>query len=197
MTKKQVEFGASSVAISIEMIKDDIALRSAKLKEKNLVTVIYVKWYRRMKSIFMFFVRIHRNFSKNDFYMKTVGALVLSLRGKRKDFKTVLFTNYLSLQDEEFIVDLYKDVLKREVDLQSFTSMMAALKSSVESRIDIGYDLNLSNEVTLTKMYIEGVYHRKVVLDIKRNLMHWFSGPVSLLTRIKNRLLKFVRRKQQ
>lgn len=197
MTKEQIASDDISMEVSFENIKNEIIYKSRELKEIDSVQVIYSKCYRVMKSVFDYFIRIHRSLSKNQFYRKSLGALVLFLRSKRSDFQTVRFSTYLTIQDEVFIEGLYKDVLKREVDPQSFVSMMSALQSSVDARIDIGYDLNHSHEATLSKMYIQGVYMKKVVLDLRRDVQRKFSKPASFLLKVKNRLLRTARRNHQ
>lgn len=193
MTKEQNDFEEVTIQVLFERIKKEIALESVGLKEIDFLTKCYSKWYGVFMSIYRFLIRVHKKFSSHNIYMKSFGAMVLYLRAKNSAFQVVRFSDFLLLKDEAFIATLYKVVLKREVDLQSFSSMMAALQSSADSRVDIGYDLNLSAEASLTKVYIRGVYGKKVRLDFKRDFHRWFNKPATFLIRLKNRLLRIVR----
>jgi hypothetical protein len=186
----------SMADLQVERIRNEITQRANQLKLTDPSSVLYSKWYRLNMRIVSFFIRLHNRLSKNEVYMKSIGAWVLYFRSKRSDYRTVRFFSYLPMQNEKFIESLYNDVLNREVDLLSFESMMAALKSSPDSKIDIGYDLNLSAEASLSKTYIQGVYIKKVMLDAKRCFVRWFHKPVTLFFRIKNRLYRMFRRDQ-
>lgn len=178
----------------VDKIKSEISQRANQLKLTDPFSDLYRSFYRKSMRIVSFFIRIHYTLSKHEIYMKSIGAFVLYQKSRSSDYRCVKFSTYLPMQNDQFIVSLYKDVLKREVDLLSFENMMQALHMSVDSKIDIGYDLNLSLEASLVKGYIRGVYIKKMLLDMKRSFIRWSVKPVTLVLRIRNRLHRLLRR---
>lgn len=184
------------INIHVDKIKSEITLRANQLKLTDPFSDIYSNMYRMNKRIISFFIRLHQKLSRNGVYVRTVGAFVLYQKSRSSDFRCVQFSSYLPMSNDQFIESLFKDVLNREVDHLTYENMMKALESSPDSKIDIGYDLNLSVEASLVKGYIRGVFVKKLLLDTKRSFKRLSTKPVSLIFRIKNRLHKMIRRDQ-
>lgn len=184
------------INIHVDKIKSEITLRANQLKLTDPFSDIYSNMYRMNKRIISFFIRLHQKLSRNGVYVRTVGAFVLYQKSRSSNYRCVQFSSYLPMSNDQFIESIFKDVLNREVDHLTYENMMKALESSPDSKIDIGYDLNLSVEASLVKGYIRGVFVKKLLLDTKRSFKRLSSKPVSLIFRIKNRLHKMIRRDQ-
>lgn len=184
------------INIHVDKIKSEITLRANQLKLTDPFSDIYSNMYRMNKRIISFFIRLHQKLSRNGVYVRTVGAFVLYQKSRSSNYRCVQFSSYLPMSNDQFIESIFKDVLNREVDHLTYENMMKALESSPDSKIDIGYDLNLSVEASLVKGYIQGVFVKKLLLDTKRSFKRLSSKPVSLIFRIKNRLHKMIRRDQ-
>jgi hypothetical protein len=182
--------------IQVDKIMSEIALRANQLKLTDPFSDLYSNMYRMNMRNISFFIRFHQQFLRYEVYMKTVGAFVLYQKSRTSDYRCVHLSRYLPMPNDQFIESLFKDVLNREVDHLTYENMMRALESSPDSKIDIGYDLNLSVEASLVKGYIRGVYVKKLLLDTNRSFIRWSRKPVTLVLRIKNRLRKMIRRDQ-